>query len=216
MHEPVQDFALIAGIITLEVTKVVMEIVLVDYVSESSYKTILYESLPFYFVPWYIISTLFRIYFFTSFAILTEVDSNMSESLIVFESVFRYFFIVLFYLFAISFPYSLSAVMNNETTKGRAMVPIWGSLVALGCLVFGHVAQVLVPGGLDSSCECWVRTVSITSFLAGVLALPLYIFDVCWGNAVYRNRKDPYVTMRNDGSFVEEKVELTLSDEYSI
>ena len=216
MHAPVQDFALIAGMITLEVTKIIMEVVLADYISESSYKTVLYESLPFYFAPWYVVSTLLRMYFFASFGILTEVDSNMDESLIVFESVIRYLFIVLFYIFAISFPYSLTAVMNNETTKEKAMVPLWGTLITLGCLVFAHTAQVLVPGGLDSSCECWVRTVSITSFLAGVFTLPLYIFDVCWGNAVYRNRKDPYVTMRNDGSFVEEKVELTISDEYSI
>ena len=216
MHAPKQDVALFATIITLEFTKIIMEIVMIDYIAQSSYKTTIEESLPFYFLPWYIVTTLLRIYFFASFGILTEVDSDMSQSLVVFESTWRYTFIILFYIFAICFPYSLTAVMNNETTKGKAMIPIWGALAALGFLIFGHIGQVLTPGGLDSTCECWVRVVAITSFLAGVLTLPLYIFDVCWGRAVYRDRKEPYVTMTANGGFVEEKVELTLSEEYNI
>jgi hypothetical protein len=216
-HTPVLDPFFLTAVIFLEIVKLIIESNLVSTLkrqnsvvaSDTEYELVR-RSLPSYFHIWLIITTLLRLYFFASLGILTQVDSNMEDTIISAQGIFRYLSVSIFYASTIFFPNFMLQRINKQINFETAMLPISGAFLAMGLLIVAHIIQVFVPGGLDSSCECWVTTVSVTSFIAGILSTPLYIYDIVWAHEYYKEAT-PYFNV--EGAFVHDKIELTTASQ---
>lgn len=204
---PSVDAAAVTALVLFEVLKIIVEVYLIE--SMKGLQDSIWRSLPTFFMPWYVFSTAMRLYFFAIITALTQIDDDISAETVFAQTVVRWIGLLVFYAGAIMFPFSMLSRVSGAISKCTAMVPIISTLAGYGILIFAHITQVLIPGGMDSSCDCWTTTLSITSFCAGIIALPLFLFDVVWGESFYsEENQGKYFTVRGQTQ-MGEVVELT-------
>ena len=163
------------------------------------------------FSIFFILLWILNLYFFTSLGLLTEVDTDMPNVIIENEHTLRWLSILCFYCSALLFPIVVVLTDNGYLYQWVIICPIILTWMFHILIIIVYYFQI--TSRIDSKCECWVRNISVSAFVCGILSHLLFVYDIVYAIVYIVNNQGKAleymdITTTESGRYVEQKIEL--------